>query len=241
MKTLSFDLPLDPQEVLSEQERFRKHPFLVSFQTGEFSTTFAKRIVATQLGYNFEFIKALTMMRRNFALHPNFVCKFLDPHLATEFGANLDSVGLKQSGTTHIQMIYDLASSLEMNPEELCDWGPDAQSFFEKGMIGLIGSCDLGRALGALYADEVFAGAWFPSYYEGFKNLEKRTQKSLNLEFFDSHANEIEPAHVDHAYHLLKFCEEMRLEKNAFVEGYTTFQHYLSNKFRGLHLEMSHC
>ncbi|MGB3263623.1 MAG: hypothetical protein WBA89_06660 [Microcoleus sp.] len=178
------------------------------------------------------------MMRRNFVLYPDFVCIFLDPHMSTEFGSNLDSVGLKQSGRTHIQMIYHLASSLQMNPEELCDWGSDAESFFERAMIGLIGSSDLGRALGALYADEVFASSWFPSYYEGFKNLEKRTNKGLNLDFFDSHANEIEPAHVDHAYHLLKFCENMNLEQKAFFEGYKTFQHHLSNKFSGLYSEM---
>jgi hypothetical protein len=238
MTTLLINLPTNEQEVLSEQERFRTHPFLVDFQTGEFSISFAKRIVATQLGYNFEFLKALTMMRRNFALHPDFICTFLDPHMATEFGSNLDAVGLKQSGTTHIQMIYHLASSLQMKPEELCEWGSDAQSFFEGAMLGLIGGFDLGRALGALYADEVFAGAWFPSYYEGFKNLEKRTGKRMNLEFFDSHANEVEPAHVDHAFDLLKFREDMGLEQNAFVEGYTTFEHYLSKKFMGLHSEM---
>lgn len=238
MNTLLMNMPTNEQEVLSEQEKLREHPFLVRFRTGDFSIAFAKRIVATQLGYNFEFIKALTMMRQNFALHPDFICTFLDPHMATEFGSNLDSVGLKQSGTTHIQMIYNLASSLQMSPEELCAWGSDAQTFFKGAMIGLIGGCNLGRALGALYADEVFASAWFPSYYEGFKSLEKRTGKRLNLEFFDSHANEVEPAHVDHAYHLLKFCEGMGLKQNAFIEGYTTFQHYLTNKFSGLHLEM---
>ena len=226
------------QEVLYEQEKLTEHPFLVAFRTGDFSMSFAKRIVATQFGLNFEFITALTMMRRNSVLYPDFVCRFLDPHMATEFGSDLEPVEFKQSGTTHIQMLYDIADSLQMSYEEICNWGSDAQTFFEDAIIGLIGGKDLGCALGALYADEVFAGAWLHSYYEGFQNFGKRTGKILNLEFFSSHANEVEPAHVKHALYLPKFCEDMNLEKNAFFDGYTNFLYHLNQKFSGLHSEM---
>jgi hypothetical protein len=113
--------------------------FLCAFTTGEFSVSFAKRIIATQFGYNFEFLTALTKMRKNFALYPDFICQFLDPHMATEFGANLEIVGLKQYGKTHIKMIYELAQSLTMTTEELSDWGKDAQIFFDRAILGLIG------------------------------------------------------------------------------------------------------
>jgi pyrroloquinoline quinone (PQQ) biosynthesis protein C len=98
---------------------------------------------------------------------------------------------------------------------------------------------NLDRSLGALYADEILTSAWFPIYHEGLKNFNDRVKGKLNLEFFDSHANEIEPAHVNHALHLLEFCQENQFDQSQFTKGYNDFKNYLCTKFTGLYAEIN--
>ncbi|MBW4491224.1 MAG: hypothetical protein KME12_26005 [Trichocoleus desertorum ATA4-8-CV12] len=234
--TISLINALDKnQEALSKQ--LLQTNFLSKLQTGDFSEDTAKHLVALQLGYNVKFLSALTEMRGNFLGDPDFISSFLDPHMSTELGSDLDSVGLKQHGKTHIAMLYSLATSLSMNKEELYNWGHSAQEFFERALLGLIGSPNRGRALGSLYADEVFANVWFPVYYEGFKNFCLRTDRMLDLEFFRSHADEIEPAHVEHASYLIQFCVTTNTSLDDFQEGYKTFHAHLVKKFNRLFSE----
>jgi hypothetical protein len=211
-------------------------PLLQSIQIGDFSEAFAKRLVAGQYGYNIRFILELARMRGQALDYPN-LRSFIDRHLSTEFGSNLDFLELYQSGEPHICMIDSLASSLSMTNEERRDWGVSYQNFFDQA-LSLIGGANLAMAIGALYADEVFANVWLPVFQTAFKKYCDRTSKALDLEFFDSHANEIEPAHVEHASYLMEFCQIEGLNTRDFLDGYRIFHRHLTEKFNGLYLEM---
>lgn len=126
---------------------------------------------------------------------------------------------------------------MSMTNEEQHDWGVPYQSFFDQA-LPLIGGSNLAMAIGTLYADEVFANIWFPIFQTAFKKYCDRTGKALDLEFFDSHANEIEPTHVEHASYLMEFCQTERLDTHDFLDGYRIFHHYLTEKFNGLYFEM---
>lgn len=215
-----------------------EHPFLFTLRSGKFSRSFLKLLIAEQLGYNIKFFIAISMMRGQFLGYPEFVTDFLDPHLATELGANLESVGLQQSGITHIAGLYLPAAALKMEKEDLYHCGNAAQKFFEQALVGLIGGSNLSQALGAIYADEVFANVWFPSYLDGIKNHCIEAGIDLDLEFFESHANNIEPAHVEHASYLLRFCLTSGFDWNEFLNGYRGFYRLLVEKFDGLHSEL---
>lgn len=227
-------LPETKEQIQQAQKDFQDHPFLVAMRAGTYPLSFAKKLVATQLGYNFEFTIALTLMRKNFANHSSFLCTFLDPHMMSEFGSDLKSVGLKQSGKTHIKMIYELAESLNMNGSESTEWGVPASIFFDKALICTIGGKDLAKALGALYADEILAASWLPIYKESFHNFATLNDMSLSLEFFDLHADEIEPSHAEHAYYLIDYARKKGMDIEAFFHGFSVFVDRLSAKFFGL-------
>ncbi|NER80307.1 MAG: hypothetical protein F6K42_12150 [Leptolyngbya sp. SIO1D8] len=226
------------QENQSLCRQLAEHSFLVKLRTGNFSRDVANFLVSEQLGYNTYFLMALTLMRRQFLEYPEFLCGFLDPHLSTELGADLESVGLSQNGKTHIAMIYSLAQTLEMPINKYDQWGEAAQIFFDQALIGLIGGKSSSKALGAAYADEVFANVWFPEYETAFLSFSARKKLSIDLEFFNSHANEIEPAHVRHADYLIDFCLTKEFKYVEFLDGYREFYLHLVNKFDGLEAEI---
>jgi pyrroloquinoline quinone (PQQ) biosynthesis protein C len=230
--------PLDTRSLEAARESCVKHPFLVELRRGRFSEGSARRLAAVQLGYNLAFVAALAKMRAHFAGHPRYLTEFLDPHLATEFGASLPGVGLVQSGRSHIDMIYALAASLGMEPAALLDWGPSAQQFFDDALSELLGGADVAHALGALFADEILASAWFPVYRDGFVRYRERGGRPLALEFFISHADEVEPAHMAHALALPSFCRELGLSPQRFDEGYDRFVALFDAKLTGMQREL---
>lgn len=228
-------LPLNEKDIEAERRRMGQHPFLVEFVRGSFSMDFAKQIAAMQVGYNLDVIVALARLRKGLVGHPQFICEFLDPLLATEFGANLDSVGLAQQGTTHIKMVFDLVRSLDMNAEDCRAWGEAASRFFDEALLGLIGGEHPAEAMGALFANEVFATAWYPAYYEGFRLFSEKHGLPTDLEFLRSHGREIELAHVEHVFQLLAYREAFGFEMDAFANGYRRFSDALERKFSSLH------
>lgn len=241
--SLKTDISIDHKTLMGELEAFARelpgHPFLISLEKTQLSIKEIKILVSEQFGYNFYFLKALINMRLQFRRYKKFIRYFLDPHISTELGSDLGSVGLYQTGETHVSMVYSLSESLSMTEEELDNWGPYAQKFFEKALIELIGGENFGKALGAAYADEIFASIWFPCYYKGFKRYCSQTGTNIDLEFFECHANEIEPAHVKHAAYLIDFCLEEEFQLHDFIDGYKAFYKLLTNKFDGLYHTIS--
>ena len=234
--------PTSPPEsddgIAAERDRMGSHPFLLAFREGAFSLDFARQIASMQVGYNLEVIVALTRMRRTLAHHPAFVWKFLDPLLATEFGGDLDAVGLHQQGVSHVKMIYDLTRSLGMEGAALRAWGPEASRFFDEALNGLIGGACPAAAMGALYANEVFATAWYPALFEGFQAFSNRCDTALDLVFLESHGGAIELSHVEHVVQLLNYREALGLERAAFSDGYRRFSAALERKFTALHQQL---
>ena len=57
---------------------------------------------------------------------------------------------------------------------------------------------------------------------------------SLSLEFFDLHADEIEPAHSEHASYLIDYARKTGMDIKAFSQGFNAFIDALSEKFFGL-------
>ena len=53
-------IPETKEQIQQTQKDFQGHPFLVSMRPGTYPLSFAKKLVATQLGYNLEFVIALT-------------------------------------------------------------------------------------------------------------------------------------------------------------------------------------
>ncbi|MEZ4383504.1 MAG: hypothetical protein R3A79_19395 [Nannocystaceae bacterium] len=214
------------------------HPFLREFRDGTFSLPLAKAMAAMQVGYNLDVIVALTRMRRRLADHPEFICDLLDPLLATEFGGDLESVGLRQHGVTHIKSIYDLTDSLGMSAAERRMWGDAASRFFDEALTGIIGGDCAATAMGGLFANEVFATAWYPAYLEGFLSFSRRTGLDLDLTFLASHS-EIEVAHVEHVSQLLAWRDRLDVDRDAFEAGYRAFSAALERKFSALREQLA--
>lgn len=230
--------PYDESGLQVERGRMSGHPFLREFKKGTFSLRLAKQIAAMQVGYNLDVIVALTRMRRRLADHPEFICDLLDPLLATEFGADLESVGVRQQGITHIKTIYDLTDSLGLSAEERRAWGDAASRFFDEALTGLIGGGCAATAMGGLFANEVFATAWYPAYFEGFLRFSRRAGLDLDLFFLESHS-EIEVAHVEHVSQLLAWRERLDVDPDAFEAGYRAFSAALERKFWSLHEQLA--
>lgn len=231
-------LPSNQAEIEGERTRMGQHPFLLSFRDGTFSLGFARQVAAMQVGYNLNVIVGLTQMRRGLVDHPAFICEFLDPLLATEFGADLDAVGLEQQGTTHIKTIFDLVRSLDMSAEDCRAWGEAASRFFDEALLGLLGGDSPAAAMGALFANEVFATAWYPVYHEGFRRFSLKHGIPVDLVFLKSHGSEIELAHVEHVFQLLAYREAFQYELDAFADGYLRFSAALERKFASLHARL---
>jgi hypothetical protein len=216
------------------QEKLLNHDLMVRLQSNVISDELVKELAAMQVGYNFAFVSSLAQMRFNFNDSKKFIIDFLDPHLASEFGGDINAVDLKQDGTTHIKMIFDLTDSLSMTEKERMSWGEAVEEFFTKIIFGLIGNPNKGLALGALYADEIFANAWFTVFYSAMARYKEHMKKGIDLNFFQSHADEIEPAHQDHAVLLRGYCKEMCLEISDFNDGVDKFEKGLHNLFDNL-------
>ena len=231
-------VPYTDREIEECQSIFGDHPFLKRFETGRFSMPFARKVAATQIGYNLWFLNALTSMRIHFAEYPEFVVGFLDKHLASELGGDLAEVGLEQEDETHIASIYKLVRSLDMTSTAAMQWGEAADSFFRQGLASLIGGMNKAEALGALYADEVLAAAWFPSFRNGFERYRSLTGAQLDCSFFYLHADHVEPAHVRHAAHLVEFRKEKGLDESAFESAFVTFHAALSTWYDALLVEL---
>lgn len=231
-------VPVTKKQVEAAQAAFTQHPFLTDLGIRNLSLPFARRLTATQLGYNLAFVKALALLRIHFARFPSFIVEFVDPHLATEFGSDLPEHGLIQDGRTHVALVYDLAASLEMDAESLQAWGASADAFYQGAVGAMIGGPEHAVALGALYADEVLAAAWFPVLDSAFRRLRDRSMASLQLGFFTIHAEEVEYAHVEHAARLPRQCESMELDARRFEWGYVEFRRRLSQWFHDLHQQM---
>lgn len=85
-----------------------------------------------------------------------------------------------------------------------------------------------------MYADEVLAASWFPIVKESFYNFALLNDMNLSLEFFDLHADEFEPAHVEHASYLIDYARKKGMDIEAFSHGFNVFADRLSEKFFGL-------
>jgi len=240
-KTL--DIPTSQKDMLfvaglASAKKLKGHPFLTAFSRGLFSHTFAEKITAAQIQYNFDFLIALALLRKSLAPYPNFIVEFCDPHLASELGSSLPNHGLIQSGETHLAMIYRLADSLQMDQSARETSHASSKTFFQSGVLHLIGNDDPCVAIGALYADEVLAEVWFPAMHQGFLAFQQNHGVELDLEFFSSHADAIEPAHVEHADQILRFRAKNRLCMEKFQYGYNTFCNRLSDWFDQLHQDI---
>ena len=231
-------VPYSSHEIEEFQLSFSNHEFLRKFSEGTFETSFARKVAATQVGYNLYFISSLTAMRTNFGAYPEFVLGFLDSHLASELGGNIEHVGLVQDGETHIAMIYRLVETLGMSPKEAMNWGSSADTFFRDALTLTIGGQHQGEALGALYADEVLAASWFPKLREGFKNFAKNSGVEVDCTFFDIHADDVEPAHVAHATRLVEFSNHNGFGDDAFRRGFVTFRKKITTWFDSMLEEM---
>ncbi|AUJ69332.1 hypothetical protein [Pseudoalteromonas sp. NC201] len=211
------------EKISEKQKELEQHHLFELMKSHTPSTRFIKKLLAMQLGYNIYFISALANMRKVFCGHDKFLCSFLDPHMASEFGADIELVDLHQKGVTHIKMIFSLIDSMNMSPQEKCNWGQDCNNFFNFGIVNLIGGDDKAVALGALFADEIYANCWFSHFYKFIKKFSIENDLELDLEFFSSHANEIEPAHQDHAILLRSYCHSLNLNELGFNEGIELF------------------
>lgn len=81
--------------------QFHALAFIQSMEKGELNQNFIDSFLDCLYVENFLFVLEMAKMRINFCKHPEFITDFLDPHTMTEFGAELNSVGLKAQGATH--------------------------------------------------------------------------------------------------------------------------------------------
>ena len=230
---------IQKQKAIDVQKELRSSSFVTDIRLGKFSESFAKKLGIMQLRYNFEFIAALCSMRHLFQEHGEFIVSFVDPHIATEFGAGLAIVDFEQNSISHIKMIYDFVDSLGIERSELDIAVPELDYFFDSAIRKLIGGNNKAIALGALFADEVLANVWFSAMHEGLVNFSAQHDLKLDLEFFRSHADDIEPAHEEHAMILYSYSSRYQLDKNLFDHGISTFENSLLGLFTALHQEIS--
>ena len=227
------------EDAQSLHKALLKNPFFAFVEAGEFQDDFVELLAIKQLRYNLAFVSALARMRSTFSNSPEFVVEFLDPHIATEFGGDLHVVDLKQPGQTHIAMVYDLVRSTGLQPECVGGADPTVERFLKNAITGLVGGRDKARALGALYADEILANAWFAPIHRGLAAFDRRTNRGLDLEFFRTHADEIEPAHEDHALLIFGYRNRLNLDRERFDAGVAEFVDELDRMFTALHAKAS--
>ena len=172
----------------------------------------------------------MAKMRINFCKHPEFITDFLDPHTMTEFGAELNSVGLKAQGATHYEHLVNFAKSYDHQQNIPLKTTSVMARVSQQGM-SFFSDPDLAFALGALYADEVYRYICLPVFYHAFVKYSKITGVVGDLTFLKIHALESEPAHIKHAKHLFDYVEQYGLSIDRFKEGYTAFMSTTLEKF----------
>lgn len=157
----------------------------------------------------------------------------------TEFGAKLNAVGLKAQRATHYEHLINFAKSYDYQQNSPLKTTSVVSRMSLQGM-SFFSDQDLAFALGALYADEVYAYICLPVFYHGFLKYNELTGVMGDLTFLKIHALESEPAHIKHAKYLFDYVEQYGLSIDRFKEGYTALMSTTLEKFSCLDKTLSH-
>ncbi len=223
MSYFNVEVPKSFAELEKLQKHFMGHKMFKIMTEENIPKVYLKSMACGLIHHNIAVVKGFGLMRYQCLSRPHIITNYLDKLLATELGADLSEVGLKQDGISHITMLIDLAHSLGMEVNDYVENQSNGYAMMNHEFIEMFNTKSIAFGLGALFGDEVFTEVSLRMQYSAYKKYAEIHNEALNLIFFEKHINEIEPCHVKYTFRLVELCQEENLPQDEFSQGFNKF------------------